>query len=96
MVLFGLIYVLIELVQSYFIRKLETEADLLASKAVGAKTYIRALCKLHSSNYLPKSFGFLNMFYRHPPLEKRLKRIAKKFNIPEEEVEEIIEKYYRR
>ena len=86
-------YTLDYLICRYISRKIEKDADLLATKVVEPKTYIKALSKIHFASYMPKE-GVLNILMTHPSLKDRVKYIQKEFNIPDEEVEKIMNEAY--
>ena len=86
-------YTLDYLICRYISRKIEKDADLLTTKVVEPKTYIKALSKIHFASYMPKE-GVLNILMTHPSLKDRVKYIQREFNISDEEVEKIMNEAY--
>ena len=86
-------YISFIVIDSYFSKRREKEADIIASKITNPEICIKALAKLHYANYMPKG-GIFNIISTHPPLIKRIKHIQKEFNIPEESVNKIMDEAY--
>lgn len=80
------------LVSRHVMRRAEDKADSEASKLIdNPETYIRALAKITIVDLGPMKVGkVLEKFDTHPSPVKRMIRIAKRHNIPESEVKEII------
>ncbi|WP_423793209.1 M48 family metalloprotease [Methanocaldococcus indicus] len=94
MSIFLISYFLDYLICRYISRRIEKDADLLATKVVEPKIYIKALSKIHFASYIPKE-GVLNIFMTHPSLKDRIKYIQKEFNIPENEIKIIMDEAYK-
>ncbi len=86
-------YMLFIVVNRYFSKRREKEADIIASKITDPRTCIKALAKLYYANYMPKD-GIFNIISTHPPLIKRIKHIQKEFNISDDEVNKIMDEAY--
>lgn len=85
-------FIVLILLSRYISRRAEEKADLEASKIIdNPRVYIRALAKITITNLGPmKVSKILEKFGTHPSPIKRILKIAKRHNIPESEVREII------
>jgi STE24 endopeptidase len=91
--LFMCAYFLDIVIDRHLSKKREIEVDIIASKITNPKTFIKALSKIHYANYMPED-EILNLISTHPSLMKRIKYIQREFNIPDEEVEKIMNEAY--
>ncbi|ACX71914.1 peptidase M48 Ste24p [Methanocaldococcus vulcanius M7] len=87
-------YIIDYLLCRYISRKIEKDADLLATKIIDPKTYIKALAKIHFSSYMPKE-GILNVLMTHPSLKERARYIQETYGLSKDDVDKIIEEAYQ-
>jgi len=85
-------FVALILLTRYISRRAEEKADLEASKIIAnPRVYIRALAKTTIANLGPMKVNkILEKFETHPSPIKRMLETAKRHNIPESEVKEVI------
>ena len=90
--LFVLGFIALILLTRYISRRAEEKADLEASKIIAnPRVYIRALAKTTIANLGPMKVNkILEKFETHPSPIKRMLETAKRHNIPESEVKEVI------